>query len=179
MEYIDVLDDQGQKTGLTKSRNDIHRDGDWHAAAHVWLINPRSELLIQRRSASKDVGANKWDISAAGHVEAGSTTRETAFRETNEELGIEILEEEMELIFTTIQEKTYPDGLRNREFNDVFLVSKDIPLSDFRIQELEISELRYLPWRELQGHIDAHDPAFISHPNEYEQLFGYLLHQGY
>src|SRR3989344_4140226 len=51
IEQIDVLDTAGQPTGQTKSIDDIHRDEDWHAGAHVWVVNARGELLFQRRVA--------------------------------------------------------------------------------------------------------------------------------
>jgi len=38
MELIDVLDDHGQPTGIIKPKPDVHRDGDWHRCAHVWIL---------------------------------------------------------------------------------------------------------------------------------------------
>lgn len=38
-EYFDLLDENGNKTGKTKLRNEVHRDGDWHKAVHIWIIN--------------------------------------------------------------------------------------------------------------------------------------------
>jgi len=71
MEFFDVLDKNGNPTGQVKDRNDVHRDGDWHKAVHIWIINFKGELLIQKRSPNKDTGAGQWDISAAGHMPAG------------------------------------------------------------------------------------------------------------
>ena len=54
MEYFDVLDENGNKTGKLKLRNEVHRDGDWHRGVHVWIINSFGELLLQRRSPNKE-----------------------------------------------------------------------------------------------------------------------------
>lgn len=34
-EYFDLLDENGNKTGETKLRNEVHRDGDWHKAVYM------------------------------------------------------------------------------------------------------------------------------------------------
>lgn len=34
-EYFDVLDENGNKTGIIKLRNEVHRDGDWHKEVHI------------------------------------------------------------------------------------------------------------------------------------------------
>ena len=55
MEHIDILDKDGNKKGITKTKSEIHKNGDWHRASLVWIINSRNELLIQRRSPAKDI----------------------------------------------------------------------------------------------------------------------------
>ncbi|MBI4281803.1 hypothetical protein HY625_03210 [Candidatus Uhrbacteria bacterium] len=53
MEYLDVLDANGNPTGKKKSHATIHRDGDWHRAVHVWIVNDQQQLLVQKRSETK------------------------------------------------------------------------------------------------------------------------------
>ena len=48
-EYFDILDENGKKTGKTKLRKEVHKDGDWHKAVHVWIINDKNEILLQRK----------------------------------------------------------------------------------------------------------------------------------
>ena len=43
MEYLDVLDSSGNKTGKKKLRSEIHKDGDWHRA--VQIVNYSIESL--------------------------------------------------------------------------------------------------------------------------------------
>lgn len=38
-EYFDVLDSNGHKTGRIKLRSEVHRDGDWHRAVNIWIVN--------------------------------------------------------------------------------------------------------------------------------------------
>ena len=44
-EYFDILDENGNKTGQTKLRSEVHRDGDWHKAVHIWIFNDKGEAL--------------------------------------------------------------------------------------------------------------------------------------
>src|ERR1700674_3932279 len=81
MEYVDLLDSSGRPTGRRKPKSEVHRDGDWHGAAHVWILNTEGQILIQRRSPTKENWPNLWDVSVAGHVSAGEGPVETAIRE--------------------------------------------------------------------------------------------------
>lgn len=59
MEVLDILDKNGNRTGEVKPRKEVHSNGDWHKGFHIWIINSKKELLIQRRSPNKDVYPNK------------------------------------------------------------------------------------------------------------------------
>lgn len=74
-EFFDILDGNGNKTGKIKPRTKVHRDGDWHKAVHIWVINHKREILLQRRCATKDSNPNMLTISVAGHLSAGSNSR--------------------------------------------------------------------------------------------------------
>jgi hypothetical protein len=44
-ENIDVLDENGNKTGESRSIDDIHFYGFWHSSARVWIMNSKREIL--------------------------------------------------------------------------------------------------------------------------------------
>ena len=72
MEMIDLRDRDGKRTGEVKERTLVHRDGDLHGTAHVWLVRYRADrgsadVLLQKRSADKDSFPGYYDISSAGH----------------------------------------------------------------------------------------------------------------
>ena len=58
------------------------------------LINPQGEILLAQRPAGKRL-AGKWEF-AGGKVEEGETPELALIRELYEELGIEILSEDLE-----------------------------------------------------------------------------------
>jgi isopentenyldiphosphate isomerase len=100
MEILDIVNENGEPTGKTAGRDEVHEKGLPHRTSHVWLVrrNPESnalELLLQKRSADKDSFPGCYDISSAGHIPAGDGYAESALRELKEELGISAAEEEL------------------------------------------------------------------------------------
>lgn len=87
-EVFDVVDDSNEVTGQA-TRAEVHEKGLKHRAVHVFVVNGKSEMLLQQRSVLKDVHPGKWGSSAAGHLDAGESYEVAARRELGEELGIE------------------------------------------------------------------------------------------
>lgn len=177
MEYLDVLDEKGLITGRRKLRSEVHRGGDWHRAVHAWVINSRGELLLQKRSPIKDTSPNMWDISIAGHVPAGLDAITTVVQEAKEEMGLRLTPKDFEHLFTVTQEKR-TESYHNREFNDVYLVHRDLHLSELTLQKDELTEVKFVPFRELEGLLTEKHPDYLNHPREFERLFT-LLHERY
>jgi isopentenyldiphosphate isomerase len=78
IEYLDILDNNGNKTGETRSYDEVHEKGLIHRTVHVWILNSKKELLVQKRSKDRRAHPDYWDISAAGHISAGQTSLEAA-----------------------------------------------------------------------------------------------------
>ena len=104
-ERFDLVDEDCRLVGSTKPRSEVHRDGDWHQAVHVWvLFHDTWRVVMQRRCKHKDSWPLMWDISAAGHVTAGGKPLETAKRELAEELGLEFPDNAFRFLFRNKQE---------------------------------------------------------------------------
>jgi 16S rRNA (adenine1518-N6/adenine1519-N6)-dimethyltransferase len=79
-------------------RSEVHGDNLRHRAVHMLIFDQTGAVYLQQRSRSKDRHPLKWDSSAAGHVATGERYEETAQRELEEELGINVpLEKILEL----------------------------------------------------------------------------------
>ena len=98
MELLDVVDENNNLTGRQEDREVVHRDSLWHREVVIWIMNENGEVLLQKRSATKKSNPNKWGITA-GHVDAGEEPLEVAKRETLEEIGLELKDNDMEFLF--------------------------------------------------------------------------------
>ncbi|KAI3453908.1 hypothetical protein Pfo_010571 [Paulownia fortunei] len=186
-EYLDVLTITGEKTGISKLRRDVHSDGDYHRAVHVWIFaESTQELVLQRRAECKDSWPGLWDISSAGHISAGDSSLVTARRELHEELGITLPKDAFELLFVFLQECVINDGkFINNEYNDVYLVTTidPIPLEAFTLQmgicclkESEVSAVKYISLEEYRSLLAKEDPQYVPYDvnGQYGQLFEIL-----
>ncbi len=146
-ELFDVIDVTGTPTGLRKRRADVHRDGDWHKAIHVWIYG-RDEtgafLLLQRRGLDKDTWPGSLDAPAAGHLAAGETTEE-AFREIEEELGITPDVSALRHVGTRVIADEDPPHRMDREYEEVYLLRRDAALETYRPDPVEVDALVRVP----------------------------------
>jgi 16S rRNA (adenine1518-N6/adenine1519-N6)-dimethyltransferase len=88
-ELFDVVNEQNEVTGQ-KPRGEVHAEGLRHRAVHVFVVNKRGQVYLQKRSHLKDVHPLTWDSSASGHLDVGESYADCAVREVREELGIEV-----------------------------------------------------------------------------------------
>ncbi len=86
-EMFDVVD-QDDKVLFQSPRSVVHANHWLHRAVHIFVFNSRGELLIHRRSATKDEAPLKCTSSASGHLAAGEDYATAATRELEEELGL-------------------------------------------------------------------------------------------
>jgi isopentenyl-diphosphate delta-isomerase len=86
-EMFDVVD-QEDRVLYQSPRSVVHANHWLHRAVHIFVFNRRGELLIHRRSATKDEAPLKYTSSASGHLSAGEDYATAAVRELEEELGL-------------------------------------------------------------------------------------------
>lgn len=179
MEYLEILDKNGNKTGEIKPRKEVHSRGYWHKGVHIWIINSKKELLVQRRSANKDVYPNKLYISVAGHPVSGEEEVETIKREFLEEIGVELDVSKLEYLFTFSQEVVENEGkFLDNQFYDVYLIEMDLDIHKMQLQEDEVSEVKNIYYKEFEQMIKNKNKDIVNHPEEWEKLFE-ILHRRY
>lgn len=86
-EIFDVVNDRDQVVGQLP-RSEVHARGLLHRAVSIFVLNPQGDLLLQRRSSTKDEYPDCYTSSASGHLNAGEDYDAAAVRELQEELGL-------------------------------------------------------------------------------------------
>ena len=153
MESFDVLNEYGEFTGKIATREECHKKGLWHRAVYAFIIDNNGNVLLQKRSANKKLWPNMWDVTVGGHVDSGEFGRQALIRETKEELGIEISDEDIKYLVgsTSINEQ---GDIINKHYNECYLITKNIDVSNIVIQKEEVSEVKYFSREELIKRID-------------------------
>jgi isopentenyldiphosphate isomerase len=163
-ELFDLCDRDGRPTGVRKLRPLVHRDGDWHRSFHCWAVTPGpDELLIvlQQRSPAKETWGGLWDVSVGGHYSAGEGI-EGGIREVQEELGLVVTREELVHIGWRREEVLYPNGLIEREVQDVFFLLRALTTDDLRPDPSEVTAIALIaatPLERLASGRDARTAA--------------------
>jgi isopentenyldiphosphate isomerase len=174
-EYLDILDDKGNKTGESRPYLEAHEKGLIHSAVHVWIINDKNEVLIQKREKDRRFYPSHWDISAAGHVSSGQTSVEAAIRETKEELGLDVSEQDLFFLGRVYENFATPQFV-NKEFDDVYVAKLDIGISDIKLTDGEVAEVRFLSKDQFKNWIDGKSEKMVPH-EEYAKILEYLNSQ--
>jgi isopentenyldiphosphate isomerase len=161
-ELFDVVTADGEPTGRTKRRADVHRDGDWHRAIHIWVYGENENgpfILLQRRGLRKDTQPGMLDPTVSGHLGAGEEV-EDAYREVEEEIGIVADPARFRHVGTRPRaaEGTTP-GVIDRELQEVFLYRDDRPLVEYRPNPAELEALVMIPLEDAIRLFAAEAPA--------------------
>lgn len=111
---------------------------------HVWLYRKSKsshELLFQKRSQTVLHNAGEWDVSAAGHINAGESIQDAAVRECAEELGVIINKSNLKFVVS------FFDSLHGC-IHHVYLCPWD-GSDDFQFNDGEVAEVRWIPEPEV------------------------------
>ena len=152
-EKFDVLNEFGEFTGEVATREECHKKGLWHRAVYAFIIDKNSNILLQKRSAKKKLWPNMWDVTVGGHVDAGEFGRQSLIREVKEELGIDITDDDIKYLVGSSSINIKGDII-NKHYNECYLITKDIDISKIKLQEEEVSEVKYFSKEEVLNMID-------------------------
>ena len=157
MELFDEIREDGSRTGAVKERGVVHEDGTLHATVHTWIVRPNDrsgyDLLLQKRSECKDSNPGCWDISSAGHIEAGHGQLESALRELKEELGIDACQEQLREAGTRrcgFESEFYGRTFRDNELSTIYIYEEPVEVDSLTLQESEVSAVEWMDYDECR-----------------------------
>jgi isopentenyldiphosphate isomerase len=169
-EEIETFDSNGNSIGKHTTRSQIHSKELWHQVAHVWIVNKKKEILLQKRSKDKKQYANVWHISAAGHIAYGEIPINSAARETAEEIGLNVnIRDLIYLGMEGVKQITPETGLEDKELINTYLFRLNSAKSKFILQNEEVKELRWITLDELESDIKDKNKYknYLNHPKSY------------
>lgn len=172
-EYIDIVDEAGNALGFYKPKSEVHLKGYYHHTAHLWLYTKKGEILLSQRSAKKTICPLMWDVSVAGHIDAGETPEQACIRETKEEISIDISEINLQKIGVFECFQSYGNGITDNEFHNTFIAELLTPISKLIPQEEEVENLKLVTIKEFQDLIDTignNNNHFVSSNKSYYQF---------
>lgn len=180
-EALAVLDEGGHPTGEVVLREEAHRKGILHGAAHIYIYRKKNgilEVLLQRRSHQKDSFPDCLDISAAGHMEAGMSFLDTAVKELKEELGLQMdAATATPVLRRRFSNITQQNGhlFNDQEIAETYLLRMDdLDLSKLKLQEEEVAEVQWMPVQSVITRLEAADPELCLDLAEFLELVPFL-----
>jgi isopentenyldiphosphate isomerase len=87
-ELVDIVDEDDRVVGVA-TRARLRAEKLLHRGVFVIVLRSDDRIVVQQRSATKDLWPSRWDIGAGGVVSSGESYEASARRELQEELGIE------------------------------------------------------------------------------------------
>ena len=172
-EVVDVLNENGESVNRVVTRKESHELGLWHRVVVIAIIDNNGHVLMQQRSKFIESYPGKWDVSVAGHVSAGQSSKEAAIREVSEELGITIKENELNYIFTDKYIKKLKENYIINHIYDFYIVKRNnINVEDIKMRDSEVEQIKLCNSKDICNLLS--EEKVIKLDKVYEDLMKYL-----
>ena len=169
MEQFSTFDRAGRALGLV-ARREVHKRGLWHKSAQVFLFNSHGQLLVQKRSTSKDLYAGLWDYSVGEHLLPEESFRQGALRGLGEELGV--YDGKLKAIGELRWVRLESPGSQDCEIQQAFRCAYD---GEIVFNTAEVSAIKFVDLAELDVRLAAKSNLFTPWLAEDIRLFRSLF----
>ena len=154
MEKRDLYDENRKLTGETIFKGEPIPKGNYIIVILAMIQNSKGEFLIQKRSKQK---GGKF-AATGGHVKSGQTSVEGMIDEIQEEIGLAVKPQELELLYSSREDE-------QDVFFDLYYMKKDFEISDLVLQEEEVESVSWKTIEEIDELIKQ-DMFLINHAEE-------------
>lgn len=172
MEWLDIVDEEGNPTGQVVEREEAHSRGIRHRTSHVWIVrrkNGNAQILLQKRSKEKDSYPECYDISSAGHIPAGIDFIPSALRELKEELGVVV--QPQQLVYCgqrrfRFERQFHGKLFRDNQVSNIYVLWLDWEEEEFCLQKEEVSEVRWFDFADCLQKVEHNEILHCIFPEE-------------
>jgi isopentenyl-diphosphate Delta-isomerase len=148
-EMVILVDKEDREIG-TMEKIEAHRNPILHRAVSVFIVNSAGEWLLQQRALDKYHSNGLWTNTCCSHPRPGESSRETALRRLQEEMGIKA---DLEELFHFIYRERLDNNLTEYELDHVFVGKTDEkPI----INTNEVLNWKYISYNDLKKDIEKH-----------------------
>lgn len=167
-ELLDIFDQNGNHLG-SKPRSFCHsiNPGVYHKSVLIWFKNSLGEILVTKRNINKKQYPGKWEMAAAGHVDANENPIDTCVREIKEELSLDVKKEDIKYLTEWKIEEEW-------ELAQIYLVNIDVSVDDIKVEKEEIDDVKWLNYDDFKRLLFSND--FCEYENkEYKKYIANIL----
>lgn len=121
----------------------------------IWIENSKGELLIQKRKDD-----NFW-ATTGGHPKSGESSLDGIITEVKEELGLELLKDNIKFIHEYVDELV---------FCDLYYINTEVDIDNLVLQEEEVVEAKWVTIEEIELLIKNNEFKNVHKHMYYEYL---------
>ena len=177
MEYLDILDENGNKTGERDTRENIHKLGLLHSEVAAFIYTATGKVILQKRKSNKATYAGVWSVTG-GHVLEGENNEDAIIREIKEELNLNI-EKEKVIFVTTYKKKKVKNDVINNKFFSIYNVEiSEDQFSKIKIQKEELEDIKLFSIDEIESIMNSGDKRY-KFPQNSEMAIKLIKKEGW
>ena len=147
-----ILVDKTDNIIGSKERGTLDQDDIYRISA-LWIKNTKEEFLLAQRKLTKKNDPGKWGPAVAGTNDVGETYESNILKEAKEEIGLEK--------FNFSKSKKIRKQGHHNYFCQWFVAIVDKNISDFKIQEEEVEQIRWISKQELIEDLSKNPSRYV------------------
>lgn len=171
MEIVDILDERGNYTGETATRDEAHAKGLYHKGVVLFILSSDNrKVLLQKRSLQKKNWPGLYDASVGGHVDAGEFGYQALIREAKEEIGLDLKPHDFLFIGATSSHSS--DNAKH--FNEYYVINKDVEPEKLKYQAEEVETAEWFDREKLREMIENNLDGLTEKEGCWKYILRYL-----
>lgn len=151
-EVWDLYNEKRELLGRDHIRGEQLPPDGFHLVVHVWIRNSKGEYLISQRSANRPTFPLMWEC-VGGSVVKGEDSLLGAIREAKEEVGVDLLPENGQVLFTKIRKII--DGKVFQDILDVWRFDYDGEIDLSNATTDEVAQVVWMNREQIKELFDA------------------------